>query len=93
LPLRRDQPAANAVGRGPESVELGLEQPIGMIERFGPLDRVDQHQHVAQRDQSLSVRKAKENPLRGSVDSKALIGAMAEPALNGPRIVAGIRMV
>jgi len=33
-PLREIKTAANGVGRGPESVELGLKHPIGMVERL-----------------------------------------------------------
>jgi hypothetical protein len=40
--VARDEPATNGVSRRPEPIELGLEHPIGMVERFGQPDRVDQ---------------------------------------------------
>jgi hypothetical protein len=38
--VARDQPAANGVDRGSESVELSLEHPLGKVERL-PLARPD----------------------------------------------------
>jgi hypothetical protein len=38
--VARDQPATNSVGGGPE-----FKNPIGMVERFCALDRVDQRQY------------------------------------------------
>jgi hypothetical protein len=43
--VARDQPTTDRVGRGPESIELGLKDPIGMVEALGSCDRVDQRQH------------------------------------------------
>jgi hypothetical protein len=43
---RVDLDQVNHIGRNPESVELGLEDPLGMVERFRSLDRVDQRQHA-----------------------------------------------
>jgi hypothetical protein len=43
--LRDSKPAVNTVRRNPESIEVRLKQPVGMIERFRPLGRIDQRQH------------------------------------------------
>ena len=41
----RDQLATNGVGGGAEAVELGLEEPVGMVERLRAEDMIDQRQH------------------------------------------------
>jgi hypothetical protein len=43
--VARDQPATDGVGRSPEAIELGLEDPFRMVEWLGPLSGVDQQQH------------------------------------------------
>ena len=40
--VARDQLATNGVGGGAEAVEFGLEDPVGMVERLWPPDRIDQ---------------------------------------------------
>ena len=46
MTVARDQPATNAVNRGPKAIKLGLKNPIGLVERLRSLDRVDQCQHA-----------------------------------------------
>jgi hypothetical protein len=44
--VARDQPTTNGIGRSPESVELGLEDLVAMVEGLRLLGGVDQRQHV-----------------------------------------------
>ena len=44
--VARNELATDGVGRGAEAVELGLEEPVGMVERLRPPDRIDQRQHA-----------------------------------------------
>jgi hypothetical protein len=46
LPLREISRPRTVSARSPEPIELGLEDPIGMVERLRSLNRVDQRQHV-----------------------------------------------
>jgi len=41
LPLREISSPANGVGCGAEAVELGLEEPVRMVERLCARDRID----------------------------------------------------
>ncbi|HEY2529282.1 MAG TPA: hypothetical protein VGJ20_15265 [Xanthobacteraceae bacterium] len=45
--VARDQPTADGVGRG-ASVELRLEDPVGVVKRFRALDGINRHRSIAQ---------------------------------------------
>jgi hypothetical protein len=61
--IARDQLAANCVGRSSEAVELGLEDPVGMNERLGAPNRIDQHKHAGLCNQ-IYIRRREDKTAR-----------------------------
>jgi hypothetical protein len=66
IAVARDQPAANRIRRSPASVEFGLEDVVGRLERFRSLDGVDDRQHQSFLATPLSPRQGGRARVMGS---------------------------